>query len=173
VLSGLERAAFAATRTLAIAGLLLLLAFAAATLSDGVMRWLFNRPIDAVRDLGNLVVAIVISCCFPLAFLERSNISIRLVGSMSPMAGRVLDAAAAVVVGLILILIATQFFKHAGQFAHAGDKTWMFDIPVAPFWYAVTAVLWFAVAIQMLVVVLETLRCFGREWSGSVSRDAQ
>jgi C4-dicarboxylate transporter, DctM subunit len=45
-----------------------------------------------------------------------------------------------------------QFFVYAGKIAHANETTWVLQIPRAPFWYAVTAILVIAVLVQMIVV---------------------
>lgn len=164
MLARLRGWALALCRFLATAGMILLLLFAVSTLFDGVMRWLFSKPVYAVRDIGHLVVAVVVASCIPLAFLERSNITIRLVGKLSERLGRVLDAIAAIIAAVVLFLIVYQFFRHAGYFASGGDHTWMLQIPVAPFWYVVTAILFVAFLVQCLVAILEILRCFGREW---------
>ena len=49
MLQRLERIGLGATRALSVAGLLLLMALAALTLADGLLRWLANKPIEGVR----------------------------------------------------------------------------------------------------------------------------
>ena len=48
MLRTLEHAAFAATRTLSVVGLIALMGLAAMTLADGLMRWLANQPIEPI-----------------------------------------------------------------------------------------------------------------------------
>src|SRR5258708_30267206 len=95
MLSTLERAALAATRVLSVVGLVALMGLATMTLADGLMRWIANQPIEGVRDLGGLAIAVAIACCIPVVMIERGNITIRLAGSLSAGFGRVLDAPAA------------------------------------------------------------------------------
>lgn len=161
MLMRIERAAFWVARVLAAAGLLLLLAFAAARLADGLLRWLFGMPITAVRDLDGLVAAVSVACCFPIALLERSNITIRFVETFwNEQASHGFDALAAMLTMAIMGLIAWQLLLYAGQEAASGDTTWMLGIPVAPFWYLIDAIFWCAAAVQTVV----TARQIGRWW---------
>ena len=98
----LEHAAFAATRALSVVGLIALMGLAAMTLADGLMRWIANQPIEGVGDLSGLAIAVAITCCIPMAMIERSNITIRLAADASAALGRVLEVIAAAVVALVL-----------------------------------------------------------------------
>ena len=159
--SRLERAGLAATRALSVAGLVALMVLATMTLADGLMRWLANRPIEGVRDVGALAIAVAVASCLPVGLMERSNITMRLTGSLfGARAGRIFDALAALVVEAVLVLMAWQFFVHASKIARANETTWILKIPTAPFWYIVDAMLWCAVAVQAIVVALEFLRAF-------------
>ena len=120
-------------RALVVLGLGALLCFAAMTIADGLLRFFFARPIDAVRDAGALVAAFAVACCLPVAIVERSNITIRFLSSIvGPRAGRMADLAAAVLVEIILILMTWQFVVFANQARLTGTATWMLRIPVAP-----------------------------------------
>jgi len=159
VLARLERAGLLATRALSVVGLVALMALAAMTLTDGLMRWLANRPIEGVRDVGAVIVAVAVSCCLPVGLMERGHVSIRLVPALlGERAGRILDALAALVVEAVMIAIAWQFTVFAGKIARANETTWVLKIPTAPFWYVVAAILWTAVLVQAIVVVLQFAR---------------
>jgi TRAP-type transport system small permease protein len=173
MLTRLEAAAGAAARALAALGLVILLLFAVATLADGLMRSLANAPIDAVRDLGGLVVAVAVAFCFPLSCLQRSNITIKFAEAfIGPRSSRILDAIAAVLVEIAVVLIARQLFIYAWNEARAGDSTVMLAVPAAPFWYVVAAALALAAVLQALVAVLEIARVFGREWHAAAGDEA-
>jgi len=161
-LQRLERAGLVATRALSVAGLFALMVLAVLTLMDGVARWLMNQPIEGVRDIGGLAIALAISCCIPVGLMERSNITIRFLESFfGPAMVKAFDALAAVVVAVVVVALAWQFTVFAGKIAHANETTWVLKIPTAPFWYGVAALFWCAVVVQCLVVVLEAGRCFG------------
>jgi TRAP-type C4-dicarboxylate transport system permease small subunit len=163
LLARLEAGALAATRALSGVGLLALMALAAMTLADGLMRWLAGQPIQGVRDVGALAIALAVSCCLPVGLMEKGNITIRLAGRWSPAAGRLLDLIAALLVLAVVAAMAWQFWVHARNIAQGGETTWVLRLPTAPFWYGVDAVLWCAALVQLIVVALETARLFGYE----------
>ena len=149
-----ERVARTIGRIIAVAGLALLLALAVATIADGVLRYLFASPIDAVRDIGGMVAAVAVASCIPLLLLERGNITIRLIGTfVGPRAGRIVDIAAALLIELILLGMGWQFARFATQASVGGSATWMLHVPIAPFWWVVDGVFWVAVAMQGLVTI--------------------
>ena len=163
VMRSLEKLGLGATRALSALGLSALLFLAVLTLVDGLARWLLNQPIEGVRDVAAVAIALAVSCCLPVGLMERSNIVIRaLPVARWPRTSRALDAAAATVVALIMGAMAWQFLVFAGKMAKAGETTWILKIPTAPFWYGVSAILLCAVLVQTIVVVLELGRCWGR-----------
>jgi TRAP-type C4-dicarboxylate transport system permease small subunit len=154
LLKRLERLASVAATALAVAGLVALMLLAAMTLADGLSRWLAGRPLQGVRDVAALVIALAVSCCFPSALIERSHITVRFLPRWSEFGGRVLDFVAALLVLLVLCLLAWQFWLHARNIAAAGETTWVLRLPTAPFWYLVDAILWAAALVQLLVAML-------------------
>jgi TRAP-type transport system small permease protein len=154
-ISRLERVALASTRALSVLGLLALMVLAFITLANGLLRWLVNQPIAGVVDVGALAIAIAVSCCMPVALMERSHIAFRLVSSISPALGRVCDVIADVAVAAVLIGMAWQFWVYAGELVLSGERTYVLKIPAAPFWYAADVILWIAVAVQLVVIALD------------------
>jgi len=153
-MEGIDRAAKAIARVLAVVGLGTLLCFALMTMADGLLRFFAAHPIDAVRDVGGLVAAFAVACCIPVAIVERSNITIRFVSSfISPRAGRIADIAASLLMILVLVLMTWQFFVFAKQAQATNAATWMLRIPAAPFWWAVTAMLGVSTLLQANVTV--------------------
>jgi len=149
----IEAAARTLARGLAAIGLGALLVFAATTIADGLLRFFFASPIDAVRDLGGLVAAFAVACCIPLAIIERSSITIRFVTSfIGTRAGSVADVAAAVLVEVVLVLMTWRFILFARQAMLDGSSTWMLRIPTAPVWAAVAAMIAVAALMQLLVL---------------------
>lgn len=132
---------------------------AAMTLADGLMRWLANQPIEGVRDLGEVIIAVAVSCCLPMGLMERGHIAIRFGADvLGERGGRMLDALASLAVEAVVIAMAWQFTVFAGKIARAGETTWVLKIPTAPFWYTVAALLWAAVAVQSIVLILDVAK---------------
>jgi TRAP-type C4-dicarboxylate transport system permease small subunit len=141
-------------QALAVIGLSALLCFAAMTMADGLLRFFLAHPIDAVRDVGGLVAAFAVACCIPIAIIERSNITIRFISSIiGPRSGQVADAAAAVLVEIVLVLMTWQFVVFAKQAYATGTATWMLRVPAAPVWGAIAAILGVSALLQIVVGV--------------------
>ena len=132
------------------------------TLADGLLRWLANRPIEGVRDIGGLAIAVAIACCIPVGLVERGNIAIRLGGMVHPVVGKLLDAIAALAVAAILALAAWQFWIYAAKLARGHETTFVLQIPTAPFWFGVDVILWLAVLVQLIVAAREWAKVFDR-----------
>src|SRR3989441_3999641 len=162
MLAALERLTLNATRALSVVGLIALMGLASMTLADGLLRWLANRPIEGVRDLGGLAIAVAIACCIPVDLVERGNIAIRLGGMLHPVVGKLLDAIAALAVGAILAAAAWQFWIYAAKLARGHETTFVLQIPTAPFWFGVDVILWLAVLVQLIVAAREWARVFER-----------
>jgi TRAP-type transport system small permease protein len=158
----LERLALTATRGLSILGLVALMGLATMTLVDGLMRWIANQPIEGVRDLSGLAIAMAIACCLPIVMVERGNITIRLAALISDRLSRFLDAVAALLVLVVLAVLAWQIFLYAMKMMSARETTFVLQIPVAPFWFATDVVLWCAVLVQAIVVLRTTAGAISR-----------
>jgi len=162
MLAALERLTLNATRALSVVGLIALMGLASMTLADGLLRWLANRPIEGVRDIGGLAIAVAIACCIPVVLVERGNIAIRLGGTLHPRLGKVLDAIAAVAVCAVLAVAAWQFWIYAAKLARGHETPFVLQIPTAPFWFGVDVILWLAVLVQVIVAARDWARVFGR-----------
>jgi TRAP-type C4-dicarboxylate transport system permease small subunit len=137
------------SKLLAAMGLIVLIIFAFATCADGLLRSLANQPITAVGDVGTYIVAAAVAACFPLAQLQRANITIEMFHA------RPLRVCSATLVLIAIAAMARQMFLYAADNAEAGDSTVMLSIPTAPFWYAVAAMFTCATLVQLLVVATE------------------
>lgn len=162
MLATLERTALVATRALSVLGLTALMSLAVMTIADGLMRWIANQPIEGVRDLGGLAIALAIACCFPVLMIEKGNITIRLAEKLSPTLGRVLDVFAATLVCCVLAALTWQIWLYAAKMARAKETTFVLQIPVAPFWFGVSAILCCAVIVQAIVTIRAVCVAFNR-----------
>lgn len=170
MLDHLERFGLRIAHLISIVGLSALMFLALMTLADGMLRWLFSTPIEGVRDAGSLAIAVAVACCIPVGLIERSNITLRFMQTVAgPATGKVLDAFASLVVGAVIIAVAWQFTQYAGKLARAGETTWVLKIPVAPFWYGVSAIFWISVLVQSIVIIQDFARAFGRSRTSALA----
>jgi TRAP-type C4-dicarboxylate transport system permease small subunit len=150
----IERTVTGTATVLAIAGLSILLILATFTLFDGLLRAVANYPLDIVREIGDLVAAICGACCLPIVLLYRNNITLRAFDRILPANGvRMIDVFAAIVIEIVMIAMAWEFFLHGVKTMRAGDVTWLLNLPKAPFWFVVDAILWISVAVQSFVLI--------------------
>src|SRR6185295_7405658 len=153
MLAALERVALVATRTLSVLGLTALMSLAVMTIADGLMRWIANQPIEGVRDLGGLLIALAIACCLPVVMAEKGNITIRLLEGLSARLSRVLEVIAAALVLCVMAALTWQIWLYAAKMLRAHETTFVLQIPVAPFWFGVSVILASAVLVQALVML--------------------
>lgn len=141
---------------MSVIGLLALMVLATMTMADGAMRWMLNQPIEGVRDIGGLAIAIAISCCMPVALIEKAHISMHIIRDGRLRRG--LDLFAASLVLLVVAIMAWQFWLYAGKLERAGETTLVLRAPTAPFWHLVSVFLWCAVAVQAVNVAGDATR---------------
>jgi TRAP-type C4-dicarboxylate transport system permease small subunit len=149
-----EKLVTGTARTLAVAGLTMLLVFATFVLLDGLLRAIANHPLDFVREIGDLVAAVCGACCLPIVLLHRGNFNVRLFEKLLPPIGvRVIDVIADTRIAIIMIGMTWQFYLFGMKTARANDVTWFLSVPKAPFWFVVDAALSVATAVQLFVLV--------------------
>jgi len=153
MLETLERIALIGTRALSVVGLTALMFLATMTIADGLMRALANQPIEGVRDLGGLAIALAIACCLPVVMIEKGNITIRLAEAAAPRVSRALEVVATALVLCVLVALTWQIWLYAAKMMRAHETTFVLQIPVAPFWFGVSVILACAVLAQAIVML--------------------
>ena len=150
----IEKIVTGAANFLAVAGLTILLILATFALFDGLLRSLANYPLDIVREIGDLVAAVSAACCLPIALLHKNNITLRIFEKILPPAGaRVIDVFADILMTVVMVAMAWQFYLFGVKTMRANDVTWMLNVPKAPFWFVVDGILWVAVVVQAFVLI--------------------
>lgn len=157
----LEKLSLMATRALSALGLVALMVLASFTLANGLLRWLANQPMAGVVDVAGLAIAIAVACCLPVAQAERGHIAFRVITAKAPRLGRLLDALAALAVLAVLVLMANEFGRYTQGVTQSRETTYVLKLSVAPFWRAVTVLIWIAAAVQFVVLLTEIARLFG------------
>lgn len=146
-------------RALSLLGILGFVVLALGTIADVMLRWLFSAPIDGFSEVARLGVAILTATFFPAALIERYHISIDFFGKwMGPGWHRGLNVFSAVVTLGFFSLLAWEFVGYTRELAGAGETTWIVGIKVAPYWWAVTAILFLCVPAQILILLRAYLR---------------
>lgn len=153
MIARIEKIVTGTANAFAVAGLTLLLVLAVFTLFDGLLRALANYPLDIVREIGDLIAAICGACCLPIVLLYRNHIVLRTFDKILPAGGvRAIDVMASIVIEIVMIAIAAEFYLFSMKTLKANDVTWLLNVPKAPFWFIVDVVLWVAVIVQTFVL---------------------
>jgi hypothetical protein len=76
-------------------------------------------------------------------------------GNAMATGSRVVNVTASLLIEIVMVGMAWQFYLHGIKTMQAGDVTWLLNLPKAPFWLAVDAILWIAVAVQTFVLLEE------------------
>ena len=150
----------------AIGGMLLL---SILTIADVSLRTLINTPIPGFYELSELVMAVVITCCFPVVVATGSSLT---VDFLSENLSRRTRDGLAVLGGLILltflVVLTWRFVIYAQGIASRNAETSNLLVPVAPFWWVVTTVCGFTVCIQS-VAFLKQVDTALRSWGARTS----
>jgi TRAP-type transport system small permease protein len=158
-----EAAADRAARAIALVGALAVILISATVLADVLTRWLFNAPVLAVDDLTGLNMAVAVVLCLPAGMIGRHFVTIRFLGhALGPRATAWLELFGAALTLVFFTALAWQFAVLARDAAQSGLGSMVLQIPQAPWWWAVTAVLTLAVPFQLVV----TLRAWRRVRAG-------
>ena len=117
---------------------------------DVLMRWVFRSPQSWVSDLAQLSYPVAIACCIPAALESGHMIAIRFLGeALGPRIARVLDLIGQTALVAVLGLFAWKMVGRAASDWSTGFKTSTIDLPVAPTWMVVAALLILCTLIQL------------------------
>jgi len=141
---------------MAVGGMLLL---SILTIVDVSLRALLNTPIPGFYELSELVMAIVIACCFPAVLATRSSLTVDFLSEKLSIGPRAFfEALGALLLLVFVALLTWRFALYTQGLASRNAETATLLLPVAPFWWVVTAVCGFATLIQSVVLVAHTKR---------------
>ena len=138
----------------ALAGAIGVLVVAGIVVFDVVMRALFNMPILAVDDLNPFNIAVVVAAFFPLCLVGRHLVTIRFLGRALGARGHLLlELLGALATLSVFVLYAWKMLQYAWNVTNNGLASGILEIPQAPWWWVVAAILGFSVLVQAAVVV--------------------
>jgi len=150
----LKQTLFSAARVLALVGFSGLLILATLTTLDVTLRWGFSCPIHGVNDVSSVVMAVVIAACIPSNLINKQSISVEVLGGAVGTRGkRFIDAFASLCTLIFVALMAWKFFPYAAGLFENGQRTWVLEWPVWPWWFFATASVVMAALVQFIVLI--------------------
>jgi TRAP-type C4-dicarboxylate transport system permease small subunit len=127
---------------------------ASAIVVDVLMRWLFNAPILGVDDLSIYVLAVVVSSFFPAGLAEERFVTIRFLGkALGPQSTLWLEVFGALCTLAVFVLLAWKILLFTVEVTRTGLATIVLQLPQAPWWWIVTAVMVVCIPVQGIILV--------------------
>ena len=155
------------TRWAAFAGFFALLGAAAITVTDALMRWLFDAPFYGWFDLSSLVYAVVIAACFPAGLLQGHNVTIRFLGiALGDRARYWLENSGAPLTPGFFVFIAWQFVVMPADLRATNDTTMTVGYITWPWWTAAPLIIITCVPVQAVVLWGQFLRAISGQGPG-------
>ena len=140
------------TRSIALIGFGGLVIVALLTFYDGAARYLGWPRLTGFSDIGEIVFPLVIAASFPAGLLRRSNLALRVAGTLAgERTHSWLEAFAALVTLAFFTLIAWQFAAMTLELWQAARTTPTIELPIAPGWTLATFIMLLCVPVQTLV----------------------
>lgn len=134
------------------------------TLDVVVLRYAFNSPIPGSNELFITIFAVAIAAVLASGLAQRANLEVDLLGPFfgESMVG-VLRAVGAGVQLFVLSLVLFASIKYAIDAQAAVRQTTVLQLPMAPFFWAIVALLALCIPVQLAVSVSMVARALGQE----------
>ena len=125
------------------------------TIVDVMGRWIFAWPIPGFYEIAQLALAIIIAGSFPAALAARANLTIDFLAELfGPRTRTWLAFAGAAAMLPFVAITAWRFGFYASELGTRNAATMTLNVPLAPFWWTVTAFLVVCVVVQTVVLAV-------------------
>ena len=147
----LDRRCVVITQRVAFIGVVAMLFIAFTTITDVLLRWLANSPIDGLSEITGMALAVAVAGCFPAGAAQRVNLTIDILkGRVSDRTLAWLKVFGCVMLLLFYVLVAWRVGEYAYKLEARHAETVYVHLPMAPFMWAVSAFLAIAAAVQIV-----------------------
>lgn len=164
VVTQVDKLLAAMNRTIASAGVVLMLGIAIFTVFDVIiLRAIFNAPFSASNEIFQMLFSVAIAAVLASGISDRATLQIDLLESFLPR-GVVgwLKAIGAAIYLFMLVLLCMGMIEHAMATRSRGVITTILQMPTWPFMAAVTTFLLLAIPSQLVAFLDEAIRLPGR-----------
>jgi len=168
LLEDLERASIALARRVAVVAVVGMLALSLLTMVDIGLRFFLNTPITGLDEATQIIMAVIISASLPIGIATRNHVTIDFFRRpIGPRWGAWLEAiGGALVLGMMTVL-ALRFGAYAGRMMARHDVSAIVQLPLAPFWWAVTALVAVCAVLQGVVFLKQFAKALGAGSGGA------
>jgi TRAP-type C4-dicarboxylate transport system permease small subunit len=148
---------------LAILAVGLIVASAALTLLDVIMRSIVRRPLFGTNDVVIILLTVSILATFPYCTATSQHLRVTALGPrLGPAGFWLVELFAGIVILTILGAFAWQFALRAVMLAKMGEGSQLLLIPMAPVWWIGAALMGMATIAQCLVVAHDAASLIAR-----------
>lgn len=120
-----------------VVGGLALIVLMLVTVSDALMRSLFNRPVMGGGDVIQVTLVVVVACAIPVCIAAGRAIAVEFFVRLLPPAGaRALHRVVAALGAAALLYLAWRCFLNGREAEMFGETTMLLQIPFGPFYTA-------------------------------------
>ena len=149
----LQRSYLTAVEWLAVVAIALIVLSAVLTLFDVVMRSIVYRPLFGTNDVVIILLTVGILACFPYCTATRQHLRVTTLGSRLGGSGFwVVELLAGIATLVVLVAFAWQFGLRATMLAKTRESSQLLAIPLAPVWWAGSALMAAASLAQFLLI---------------------
>jgi len=142
------------TEAIALIGFSGLGLIAVLTFYDGAARYLSFPRVAGFSDYAHVSYPVVIASCFPALLLRGHNITIRFLGrALGLRATGWLETFGALLTLIFFAVIVWQFVLLTADFQANSRTTRTVEMPIAPWWWAATALMALTLPVQAYVFV--------------------
>ena len=150
-LESLDRRSTMVTQRVAFIGVLAMLFIAFTTISDVLLRWIFNAPIDGLSEIEGMALAVAVAGCFPAGAALRVNLTIDLIGNrVSPAVLAWIKSLGSLALLVFYVLIAWRIGEYAFKLGSRDAETVYVHLPIAPFMWTVATFLAISALVQLI-----------------------
>lgn len=168
----IDRATAVVTRRIALIGVAGVLFIALGTLTDVLMRWLFNQPLTGFNEVVEMGTAIAIAATFPAGASNRINLIVDiLAGRFGPRLRERLKCLGALMLLILYIFLAWQMGQYANDLESRGATTAFLEWKQAPFIWGVMVLLIVAAMAQLIVFFVSVRDVLATAGSPSLLED--
>jgi tripartite ATP-independent transporter DctM subunit len=163
-LAALERLCIAVARRIAVVAVIGMLALSLLTIVDVSLRYFFSAPIPGLDEATQLIMAVIVSASLPIGIATRNHIAIDFFRRpIGPRFQAILEAIGGALILGMMILLALRFGAYADRLMLRHDVTTIIALPIAPFWWAVTALLGVCAVMQAIVFLNQFARALDND----------
>lgn len=146
-----ERVAAVLDRSLGIIGAVVLFAMMSLTFTDVILRYFFNAPMRGAQELTELMLVVTIFCGLPLVSRNDKHATTDLIDSLlTERAARVLATVIHLILSAALAGLAWLVWARAHALALSGDTTASLRIPLSPFVYLMSSLIFITAIVHIM-----------------------